>query len=182
MLDQKGYLKDSIVIITGDHGEGLGERGNYSYGHARYLYQESIHVPLLIYADYQNLSFARQIDIAPTIVDRLGLLIPSSWHGSSLLNTAPPSLSFHQTKKESPCYAVIFNHSHKRFKYIKCIQNPVEDVFEFTDHEKRKIKPTEELYELTSDLYGLHNLLPNADLNLLDTLRLRLQDYINATE
>lgn len=47
ILGDRGYLRDSVVVITGDHGEGLGEHGHF--GHSRYPYQEDIHVPLLFY-------------------------------------------------------------------------------------------------------------------------------------
>jgi arylsulfatase A-like enzyme len=45
-LDSSGILKDTIVILTSDHGESLGEHGlNY---HGAALYWELIHVPLII--------------------------------------------------------------------------------------------------------------------------------------
>jgi glucan phosphoethanolaminetransferase (alkaline phosphatase superfamily) len=40
ILEEKGYLKNSLVVILSDHGEELGERGRASHG--RLLYQESI--------------------------------------------------------------------------------------------------------------------------------------------
>lgn len=64
-------MQDSVVIILADHGQGLGEHGKY--GHRRYLYQEQLGIPWLIYdtseAPYGNLEFAAQIDVAPTILD-----------------------------------------------------------------------------------------------------------------
>src|SRR5262249_5062956 len=75
-LDQKGYLHNSLVMILADHGEGLGERPKYGWGHGHWLYREFIQIPILIYDEtpvkYANLKFATQIDVAPTIVDRLG--------------------------------------------------------------------------------------------------------------
>ena len=86
-LARKGYLQNSIVVITGDHGESLGERNRY--GHTLNLYAEEVMPPLLIYdpepVTYRNLRVARQIDVAPTILDRLGLPVPSDWDGRSLL-------------------------------------------------------------------------------------------------
>jgi hypothetical protein len=98
-LGAKGYLDDAMVVVTGDHGEGLGER---HWAHGWNLYNEDIRIPLLIYdvppASYPDLSFAVQVDIAPTILDRLGLPIPSSWEGQSLLAPARQRFTIHQTK------------------------------------------------------------------------------------
>src|SRR5204862_5169484 len=91
-LREKGYLANSLIVILADHGEGLGDHGLgwAGLGHLRTMYQESIRIPLLIYDEsdvhYGNLKFATQIDVAPTIVDRLGLRIPPSWEGRSLLS------------------------------------------------------------------------------------------------
>ena len=99
VLDQKGYLKNSVVIITADHGQGLGEHG--VSGHVDWLYDPQVSVPLIIYDDsislYHNLTFARHIDIAPTIVDRLGLPRPASWMGLSLLQDSIALYSYHET-------------------------------------------------------------------------------------
>ena len=71
-LRAKHYLDDAIVVVTGDHGEGLGER---HWSHGWHLYNEDIRIPLLVYdepaAAYPDLTFATQVDIAPTILDRL---------------------------------------------------------------------------------------------------------------
>lgn len=46
-LDQRGLSQNTIVIVTSDHGESLGDHG-LTY-HAQALYRELIHVPLLIW-------------------------------------------------------------------------------------------------------------------------------------
>jgi arylsulfatase A-like enzyme len=45
-LDQKGRLDESLLIILGDHGQSLGERGYW--GHGNFLYDELLKVPLVI--------------------------------------------------------------------------------------------------------------------------------------
>jgi membrane-anchored protein YejM (alkaline phosphatase superfamily) len=47
-LEEEKLLDNTIVVITGDHGEGLGERERY-FGHVRYLNQQFLHVPLIMY-------------------------------------------------------------------------------------------------------------------------------------
>ena len=97
-LDRKGYLQDAMVVILGDHGQGLGEHGHY--GHGRRLYEEDLRIPLLFVDDpavpYRHLSTAVQTDVAPTILDRLALPVPDSWTGRSLLSAnAGPAFSTH---------------------------------------------------------------------------------------
>jgi membrane-anchored protein YejM (alkaline phosphatase superfamily) len=158
VLGKKGYLQNSLVVILADHGEALGERGKSNYGHG-ILYQESISIPMLIYDEsptkYANLKFATQIDVAPTIVDRLGLPIPTCWQGASLLNPNIKAVTTHQTYlKGHPCYAVLYRTDAKIYKYMYC------------SNDKR-----EELYDLTSDPGEQLNLIDIADPALIKRMR-----------
>jgi glucan phosphoethanolaminetransferase (alkaline phosphatase superfamily) len=45
-LDRKGYLKNTLVVITADHGQGLGEHG--VSGHVDWLYDPQTSVPLIV--------------------------------------------------------------------------------------------------------------------------------------
>ena len=162
VLENKGYLKNSVVLIMSDHGEGLGERSRYGWGHGHWLYQEFIHIPVLIYDDapsrYANTKFATQIDLAPTIVDRLGLPVPACWEGSSLLNAQARVISTHQTEAPRPSYAVLYRTDAAVYKYI------------FNSAGK-----TEELYNLTEDPGERKNLMSTADPALLQLMRAELE-------
>ena len=130
-LRAKGYLEDAIVVITGDHGEGLGER---HWSHGWHLYDEDIRIPLLLYdepaATYPDLSFATQVDIAPTILDRLGLPIPASWNGQSLLSADPTRLTYHQTYFMPHRFAVISREGPALFKFIATPQYGTEELYD----------------------------------------------------
>jgi glucan phosphoethanolaminetransferase (alkaline phosphatase superfamily) len=160
VLDQKKYLENSIVVILGDHGDSLGERGEF--GHIFHLYQEYISIPLLIYdrepVQYSNLDFATQIDIAPTIVDRLKLPIPSCWDGTSLLNPNVRTTSVHQTTlhdlARNQCTAIIDRSQRTTYKYIYC-----------------NTGQAEEFYDLTNDPREQNNLINTADPGLIQKLR-----------
>lgn len=158
-LERKGYLANSLVVITGDHGQGLGEHG--SFGHTKTLYQEEIQIPLLIYDDaraaYPNLEFAGQVDIAPTVVDRLGLPVPQGWESRSLLNPEVKRHSYHQTERERPWRAVIERTDRAIYKYLR------------SEEDGR-----EELYELLSDAGERHNLIGKADPAVVRRLRATL--------
>ena len=158
-LDRKSYLSNALVVIMADHGEGLGEHGNYS--HTCYVYQEDIGIPLLIYdapeVRYSNLEFAEQQDVAPTVVDRLGLAVPSCWEGTSLLNGAPRPDSFHTTRRHDCWRAVIHKAGDKLYKYLRLSNGDTVQK--------------EELYELASDPLEKTNIMATAEPGLIQQLR-----------
>lgn len=120
----QGYLKDSIVVIAGDHGESMGERGHIL--HARYLYEKDMKIPIFVYDDrgskLANPHYATHIDIAPTILAKLGLPQPSSWQGRSLTEPYRPTLTVHQTRlRERSCVALLDSNAPNLVKYISCV-------------------------------------------------------------
>jgi arylsulfatase A-like enzyme len=74
-LQEHGWLEDSLVIITSDHGESFGEHGDYS--HHRRPYRSLAHVPLIVRwpgAPSLRLEHAAgTLDIAPTVANWAGL-------------------------------------------------------------------------------------------------------------
>jgi glucan phosphoethanolaminetransferase (alkaline phosphatase superfamily) len=159
-LRAKGYLEDAVVVVTADHGEGLGER---HWAHGWHLYDEDIRIPMLWYdtprARYPDLSFATQVDIAPTILDRLGLPAPDSWEGQSLLAPSRTRFTNHQTYFFPNRYAVIYRHENALFKFIATPEYG-----------------TEELYDLTTDRGETRNLVTDEP-TLAATLRARVHTY-----
>ena len=122
-LKDKGYLDNSIVVISGDHGDGLGEHGHL--GHTRYLFQEDIRVPLLVFGyeagELKNNRFATHVDIAPTILDLIGATRPIGWRGQSLTSQPIDRITIHQTRRgHDPCYATIEAKQSSLFKFIRC--------------------------------------------------------------
>jgi arylsulfatase A-like enzyme len=69
-------LDESIWFITSDHGEGLGN--HHRMGHGQYIYDEQIHVPLLVHSPTEGLAIGRVpnmvglVDVAPTIAALVG--------------------------------------------------------------------------------------------------------------
>ena len=130
-LAMKGYLDDAMVVVTADHGEGLGER---HWAHGWNLYDEDIRIPLLFYdsppALYPDLTFAAQIDIAPTILDRLGLPIPSSWDGQSLLAPTRTRFTLHQTYFFPNRFAVLYRNDEALFKFNATPQYSIEELYD----------------------------------------------------
>jgi arylsulfatase A-like enzyme len=84
-LRANNLYENSLIIVTADHGELLGEHGKF--GHGRYLWQEEILVPLFIKYPAGEISTRQSnlriqlTDILPLICKRLGLNIPENIQG-----------------------------------------------------------------------------------------------------
>ena len=88
-LEDRGLLDDSLIILTGDHGEGLGDHGELAHGF--FIYDSTIHVPLIIRPP-GAVSGGRVVDAAvshvdlyPTVLDAVGIDPPRPVHGQSLM-------------------------------------------------------------------------------------------------
>jgi arylsulfatase A-like enzyme len=87
-LRGRGFLENAIVVVTSDHGEEFREHGRILHGFA--LYEESIRVPLiLVVPGYRGGRVVEQrvslIDLAPTILDLIGLPAEERFEGRSLV-------------------------------------------------------------------------------------------------
>ncbi|RLB80915.1 MAG: hypothetical protein DRH17_10700 [Deltaproteobacteria bacterium] len=85
-LEDQGVLKDSIVIITSDHGDEFNEHGGLS--HQDKMYSELIDTPLFIYGAGQTGvcdTLVSNVDISPTIAYLFGTKQADNWEGHSLL-------------------------------------------------------------------------------------------------
>jgi arylsulfatase A-like enzyme len=86
-----GIAEHSIVIVTSDHGEEFGEHGGF--GHGRTLHEEVLRVPLVIAAPglLAPATVAVPVsllDVAPTILDLVGLAPTPGQRGTSLVERA----------------------------------------------------------------------------------------------
>ncbi len=75
-LDRLGLRKDTLLVVTSDHGEGLGEHGEAVHGY--FVYETTLRVPLIFRGpgvkDRQRLgAAARTVDLLPTLLDLLGV-------------------------------------------------------------------------------------------------------------
>lgn len=90
-LEERGILKDTAIILTSDHGEGMFEHG--LMGHAFGHYSELADVPFVIYAPRLIKDGPRPIDtvtthldIAPTVLDLMGVQADRAVQGRSVLD------------------------------------------------------------------------------------------------
>jgi arylsulfatase A-like enzyme/Tfp pilus assembly protein PilF len=89
-LLRKIDLTKTIVVIAGDHGEGFGE--HEERGHGLLLYEEAIHVPLIIAAPALKRGRVRVpvslVDVFPTLTELCGIESGAVVHGHSLVPLA----------------------------------------------------------------------------------------------
>jgi arylsulfatase A-like enzyme len=87
-LQKMGLADNTLLVITGDHGEAFNEHGQTVHGFT--AYNEELQIPLLIINPrlFKNQRLmngpGRQIDIAPTLLSLLGVPEPAQWQGMSL--------------------------------------------------------------------------------------------------
>jgi arylsulfatase A-like enzyme len=86
-LESRDLLDETTVVIIGDHGESLGEHGEASHG--LFVYESVVRVPFVVRAAgaraRQVEAVTRTIDVAPTVVELLGLPALHDIDGVSLV-------------------------------------------------------------------------------------------------
>ena len=93
-LDRRDLYGKAVIVVAGDHGEGLGDHGEREHGIL--LYRESLHVPLVI-----KLPGARRagevrgepaglVDVLPTVLAAVGVTPPPGLPGRDLLAAPGP--------------------------------------------------------------------------------------------
>ena len=88
-LERRGVADDTVVVITADHGEEFFDHGSVGHGHS--VFQELLHVPLIVRVPGLTDGDARiedavgLVDVAPTVLDVIGRPIPDEMSGRSLL-------------------------------------------------------------------------------------------------
>ncbi|MCP4605399.1 MAG: sulfatase-like hydrolase/transferase [Proteobacteria bacterium] len=121
-LKELGVFEDTLIIISSDHGEELGEHGSY-FEHGKFAYQTTMHVPLIIsYPRHipaggvinNNLTL---IDLFPTIVDYSGITPGDYLEGTSLRRFIDKKVKI---KKRSVIYSEggYKNRKHNRFHSV----------------------------------------------------------------
>ncbi len=87
-LKEKGIYDQTLILITGDHGDEFWEHGSCGHGHS--VHQELVNVPMLmrlpgVFPAKKVRSGAEAVDLLPTLMDLLGQKIPKEVQGESWL-------------------------------------------------------------------------------------------------
>jgi arylsulfatase A-like enzyme len=102
-LDDKGLRARTLIVITSDHGETLGEPGyqHIRLGHTQALAEELVRVPLVLAGKgvpagkLESTRVAENVDLAPTLATLLGVPIDPAWRwdGENLFGPGGPGIS-----------------------------------------------------------------------------------------
>jgi arylsulfatase A-like enzyme len=163
LLKQLNLSDDTLLVVTGDHGEAFGEYGQRTYGFS--VYDEEVRIPLIIlnpriFSHRETIRVpGRQIDIAPTLLSMLNYKIPPQWQGASLFDPLRPRRVYlFSAYGGSFCLGVI----DQTFKYI----------YDFASGRA-------ELYNLSSDPYERRTLSNDSRFtNLMEIDHSRLEAWL----
>ncbi len=107
-LRTRGLASRTVVVVTADHGESLGEH-DYFFEHGDFGTEPEVHVPLLLAAPGRVPAgvrvpwTVRSIDVAPTVLDLLQLPPEARFRGTSLLPLLRPDVR----DGDRPCFGEI---------------------------------------------------------------------------
>ena len=164
-LRSQSLYDDALIVIASSQGESLGAHGEETHG--IFLYDETIHVPLVLklpknqMAGKQIRNRARLLDIAPTVLAVAGIPTPAQMQGQSLMRIAQTS-----SQNDQPAYSrselpqqgfgcsVLESWRAGKYLYIRA--------------------PKPELYDLSVDAIAMRNLAQSSKATL-ETMASQLQ-------
>jgi len=123
MLREEGLLDNTIIAFTSDHGDMLGDHGQYAKA---LLYESSAKVPLIIMrtAEYEKMGhhlvddrLAELRDVMPTLLDMAGIPIPERVEGHSLLSDASREYLYAEYDEDDHATRMIRNDKFKLIYY-----------------------------------------------------------------
>ena len=138
----------TLIVVLGDHGEGLGEHGEKTHGF--FIYNSTLHVPLIFKlpaggAHRQVTQAVSTVDVLPTILDELHIATPKRVQGRTLSAALAG-----KTGEASPLYSETFlPRLHFNWSELRGLQQA---HYKFIDG------PKPELYDLGTDPGEVHNL------------------------
>ncbi len=169
-LETEGLGKDTLVVVTSDHGESLGEHGEKSHGF--FVYDATLRVPLILKsaaslpAGERIATPVRSIDILPTVLEALKVPVPEEAQGRSLL-----SLVSAEATEPRAAYAECYV-SELNFRWAPLVALR-EGGYKYIE------APRPELYDLSADPGETNNLF-EAEPERATMMRSRLAEQVEA--
>ena len=170
-LKDLGILDNTLLVLTADHGEGLGEHREKT--HAIFIYDTTLHVPLILRypkklpAAKRIGEFVRTLDIMPTVLSLAGIPTPSSCSGVDLMEVI-------QGKKDTLGLSL---YCATLYPQINHGWSPLEGIR--TRDWKYIRAPKPELYHLAQDPSELNNLENQSEGALQQQWPVRLDELKN---
>ena len=181
-LRVRGLYDGALIAVMADHGEALGQHGEDTHG--IFLYDETIHVPLLFKlpvgrsAGKRIESRVELVDVLPTILQGVGVPVPKEVQGQSLLAILKAPAAMPGTSKDSatpldhPAYAES-DYPHRTFGWsaTRALRT---GKYLFVE------APRRELYDQSVDPKAAHN-LASASAAVTETLAGQLEAFRRRT-
>jgi arylsulfatase A-like enzyme len=167
-LRQRGVYENTMIVVMSDHGESLGAHGEAMHG--IFLYDETIHVPLLfklpgqVLAHHRVAGRVRLVDVAPTLLTMLSLPLPPTFQGESLV----PLMKGASARADLPAYAET-DYPHRAFGW-SALRSLRSGKYLFVR------APQRELYDESLDKSDQRN-LANSSRAVSETLLSQLNDF-----
>jgi len=152
-LRDRGLMDETVVVLTGDHGESLGEHGELTHGFL--TYNPALWVPLIVAAPglkpRRSEEIVAHIDVFPTVCDLLGVPMPDGLEGRSLA----PALEGRKLRPRPVYFECLSPYYGRGWAPIRgFIDGPVK----FVD------SPIPEFYDIAADFGETANLAAGRDL------------------
>lgn len=159
-LRTRGLFEGCVIAIMADHGEAFGEHGEQHHG--IFLYDETIHVPLLFKLPRQNTETKVEtrvglVDVAPTILQAAHLPVPGVMQGQVLLPSITPA-GRSGRQSDSDLQRAVYSESgygHLSFGW-SMLKAWRAGNYLYVD------APDRELYDQSTDPLATRNLAPNS--------------------
>jgi arylsulfatase A-like enzyme/Tfp pilus assembly protein PilF len=175
-LRKHGLYDETLIAVMADHGESLGAHGENTHG--VFLYDETLHVPLLIKLPLNRAGGRRietragLVDVAPTILSAAGITPPAEMQGQSLLESLKATADSNASPGDRPTYAET-DYPHRAFGW-SALRALRAGRYLYIQ------APERELYDQTSDPGETHNLADSSKA-VAGTLASQLVDFRDKT-
>jgi arylsulfatase A-like enzyme/Flp pilus assembly protein TadD len=149
-LKEKGVFQHTLIVLSGDHGESLGEHGEKTHGF--FIYNATVHVPVIVHLPDETTArtvgaLVNLADIMPTALKELKIPVPQQVQGRNLL---PLIRASEEEDKSFSLYAETFlPRLHFNWSELRAVET---DRYHFID------APKPELYDLSQDPDETQNL------------------------
>lgn len=209
-LEKKGILNNTIIIFTGDHGNGLPRS-------KRSVYESGVRVPMIVrFPDkrmagtYSN-DLVYLMDLGPTILSFYNLSTPGHMHGRDIVGKYKPKearkYAYFSADRFDECTDIIRAVTDGRYRYIRNFQpqkpqflnlvfrkaqDGVKDLYKFDSlgllnetqaTVMRKTKPVEELFDTQNDPHETSNIAHKAEMQAkLAEMRAALDQWLRETK
>jgi arylsulfatase A-like enzyme/Flp pilus assembly protein TadD len=170
-LQKKGLYQNTVIVLSGDHGESLGEHGERT--HSFFIYNATLHVPLIFRVPRAQAQKVLSmpvslVDIMPTLLHILGIDLPSTVQGENLLPYINGHVSGNDGGQRSLYAENFLPRIHFNWSELRGIETT---HYHFID------APKPELYDLRKDPGETQNLILEKTA-VADEMRARLATVI----